>query len=605
MKTVIYKSDKHLDCECDAEIIICLSASLTAANLPYIAGTLTHTATSGISVCGNQIYSYYLNYDENLLLNPAYSLVASDITGILCKGCLTSWIESFVNSETCYSCENVPLCVHPFIYPECYGALGNGLRDDSGSINSAITAAQGQGGGIILFSSGKVYKVESPIVIPITADNITLSGYGATIRGALDDSIIRIADIVTQNDHATNINILGLSVFGSGNTDTTFPNQNGIEINAIIGCTLRDVQIWNIPNVGLIGTKSGASGATYWNQVLWDHVSVRFCGKQCVSVGAIGNNAAGDDLTIINSLFNHGGEKISSNDPDGAVYLKVIGLSMSGCEISGNYSIANPGFGYRRGLIIQTACGLLSDMHYEGNGNNQAGSADLLIEDAARGLVVSGSNHYGSLTVAPKYAIEVVSAGASITGVTWAGDVGIHNYDYIINGIGATDLYVGNIQNLNNPQIAPNVKVVNYNYALYGSTNFVAHDHYVRTGRRIETFQSRYLSADPPEIVLGAGWGDQASVVSVSAQDSHGDFTIMAAGAGFAIPATIDITFADGPYANQPTLIFYQRNHNASDAQIGDLVVNPYDHGFNVTNTDTLPISGRTYTFSWMLVGNE
>ena len=486
---------------------------------------------------------------------------------------------------------------------DTYGAKGDGTTDDSAAIQAAIDAAC-VSGGVVCFTGGKTYLVEATLNIPITADHVTLTGYGAFIQGAVNDSIIRISDLTSENDHATNINILGLTINGSGYTDTQYPLQNGVEINSIIGCALRDVNIWNIPNVGLIGTKSPAAGAAYWNQILWDHISVRFCGYQGVSVGNIGNTAAGDDLTVVNSMFNHCGEKLDSNYADGAVYLKVITLSMSGCEVSGNYSISNAGFGYRFGVLIRTASGLLADMHYEGNGNDQAGSADLMLDSDAHGLVISGSDHFGSVPYAPKYAIKTTCRGNKFDGIHWCGDAGTHVYDYIIECVGATDVQIGNIQNYNNPQIAPGIKVVNYAYLTFGGANLVAHDHYVRTGRRIETFQSRYSSTNPVEIVL-TGWGDAATVTSCSAQDTHGDFTVNSLGTGQTTPATIDVTFADGAFDSIPTLIFYQRNHSAADAQIGDLIVNPYVDGFNVSNNDTVPIDGRSYVFSWILVGNE
>lgn len=97
MNTVIYRSTKLLECRCDAEVILCLDVALTASGLPYINATLTTTTASGV-VCGNQIYSYYIEYDENQLADPAYSLLNADIQGITCRGCLTSYIDSSIQA---------------------------------------------------------------------------------------------------------------------------------------------------------------------------------------------------------------------------------------------------------------------------------------------------------------------------------------------------------------------------------------------------------------------------------------------------------------------------------------------------------------------------
>jgi len=51
--------------------------------------------------------------------------------------------------------------------PEKYGAVGNGIADDSAAINAAINAAVGSfgQGGAVVFSSGKTYAIASPIVL--------------------------------------------------------------------------------------------------------------------------------------------------------------------------------------------------------------------------------------------------------------------------------------------------------------------------------------------------------------------------------------------------------------------------------------------------------
>lgn len=92
MNTVIYKSTRELECKCDADVIICVDADLTSVGAPFIEGTLTST-TTGIDACLNTVYSYYLSYDETQLADQSYALLNSDINGVICRGCLTDYID--------------------------------------------------------------------------------------------------------------------------------------------------------------------------------------------------------------------------------------------------------------------------------------------------------------------------------------------------------------------------------------------------------------------------------------------------------------------------------------------------------------------------------
>jgi len=341
------------------------------------------------------------------------------------------------------------------ILPEWFGALGDGSTNDAVALQMSLDS--GGNNSIIKLTAGKVYVTSSTITIPITRDNQTIVGYGATLKGNVNGNILKISDTSTNNDHCTNINIFGLEILGSGDTDTTYPLQNGIEIDAIIGCILRDVIIREIPQTGIVGTKSTASGSTYWNKVIFENTWVRFCGKQTLYIGT---GSAVDDLTMINCLLNHGGSQISTNFADGSAYIKAISLTMSGCEISGNYSITTSGAGYRWGLLIQSASGIIQGCHFEINGNDQAGSADLLLDTQVKGISVIGCGFYGSSTQAPKFAFQDTGTGNVFDAISWTSDVS-HAYDYIAEIGSSTDCYIGNITSLNSPVVGPNIAIIN------------------------------------------------------------------------------------------------------------------------------------------------
>lgn len=104
MKSVNYTSSECLSCStCGGEVIICIDATKTASGVPYITGVLA-SWDSQVSTCGNYIYIYGVTYDEAQLADPNTDLVETDIHGILCKGCLTSYIESIPKT----TCLNTP-----------------------------------------------------------------------------------------------------------------------------------------------------------------------------------------------------------------------------------------------------------------------------------------------------------------------------------------------------------------------------------------------------------------------------------------------------------------------------------------------------------------
>lgn len=98
MKSVIYKSTDVLSCYCDTQVIICIDPSLTATGAPFIEGTLNTTTASPACVCDGQSYNYYLEFNEDQLADPTSTLYSSQINGIVCRGCETSYIDYVANA---------------------------------------------------------------------------------------------------------------------------------------------------------------------------------------------------------------------------------------------------------------------------------------------------------------------------------------------------------------------------------------------------------------------------------------------------------------------------------------------------------------------------
>src|SRR5437773_1578753 len=269
-----------------------------------------------------------------------------------------------------------------------FGARGDSATDDSAAIQVAIDAAVAQGGGTVLFPPGRTYRSCKTLVIPINAVNVTLTGYGAFLRGCVNGDILQVGDLTTKNGHATYIAIHGLTITGNGWTDTTQPQQNGLGVYSVIGLSLRDVVITNIPNIGMKAAKSPQHGSRFLNLVQLDHVAIRFTGFQGLSYCETG--AACDDLTVVGSIFNGLGAKVTTaSSASGGVYINAATLHMGFSEVS-LVQNTDATRGYLVAVHVTNATGVISGLHTENTGANQAGSTVILLDGTSAGFVITG-----------------------------------------------------------------------------------------------------------------------------------------------------------------------------------------------------------------------
>lgn len=115
-RSVLYTTKCELPCGCqrNAPVILCISPSLTVTGKSWIDATSTPSSTN-LSNCGDVESSYIFSYDDSQL-NPVDDLIpvlkSSSITGVICRNCLTKYIDENISLITCIeSTETVTLSI--------------------------------------------------------------------------------------------------------------------------------------------------------------------------------------------------------------------------------------------------------------------------------------------------------------------------------------------------------------------------------------------------------------------------------------------------------------------------------------------------------------
>lgn len=131
-----------------------------------------------------------------------------------------------------------------------FGAVGNGVADDTAAIQAAINAVQTAGGGVVFFPAA-TYKVTSTITLQST---VFLSGYGATISWAGGASSV----ISTTTSGVTlTAGMEGLTVNGS-TTATTI-----LALYSTYHCFFRDLTLTSNSTTNIcIDLRVSTTGAT-------------------------------------------------------------------------------------------------------------------------------------------------------------------------------------------------------------------------------------------------------------------------------------------------------------------------------------------------------
>jgi hypothetical protein len=282
------------------------------------------------------------------------------------------------------------------------------FTDDAGAIQAALyateTNAAGTGMNTLEIPNG-VWTDATPIFTGPNAQGLRISGTGAQINAKQLSGAALIVGDSNPSNATQRVLIDGLEIAGSGATDATHAQQDGIWLYESTKTELRDVTVLNMPDVGIAGDKGGAPGAGgFWKQAHWESVEVRNAGRECVRIGQ-GHEA--DDLLIDGSpLFNNCGQQLAvavsdiGGFSDGGVYLAVaepnlIKAAVDGMMNSGGAQSSSSATGYCNALnIVGATGGNLVGGHYEINGCGTTGAraGQDLFFNASSDVTVTGTD---------------------------------------------------------------------------------------------------------------------------------------------------------------------------------------------------------------------
>lgn len=131
---------------------------------------------------------------------------------------------------------------------ETFGAVGDGITDDTLAIQAALDLAHSSGGGLVQFTPGKTYAVSTFLVV---YDYTTVYAYGATIKAIGNSGLVRnFLSSETFNAYAghSHIQILGGRWDGNafdGTTGSVTAETDVMNFVHATDITVRDVTIEN------------------------------------------------------------------------------------------------------------------------------------------------------------------------------------------------------------------------------------------------------------------------------------------------------------------------------------------------------------------------
>ena len=243
-----------------------------------------------------------------------------------------------------------------------YGALGDGVTDDTVAIQAAMDAARDAGEGEVVFTDG-IYIITATLIV-----DCCVRGVGKpTIRTIGDFPAVKLI-----RPYAYFKNMI-ITSDGSGGT-----SNDGIWVHNAARTNIQDTRVFDMGNDGVILDCSDGAGATIGNNNLtvMNNVSSRANGRDGLRIaGGYNNNG------VLLSNFDAG-----ANDSTGVSFYGFVNSTVLNNVVAQNNDL--------RGIYFEgdQARNNVGTVYLETNGPGEAGP-DLLFDADAHSNFITLTNH--------------------------------------------------------------------------------------------------------------------------------------------------------------------------------------------------------------------
>lgn len=405
-------------------------------------GSLTYSALREQVYLNGALQQRSADYtaDNGTSIVFSVPLTAGDVVDVVCvNNTNTSGISNAANISysgqfSGQTVRTVAAKLADVVSVKDFGAVGDGVADDTAAIQAAIAASYGK---TVRIPKGQ-YKLSASLTI--TA-GIAIEGEGWDSVLVVDAAATRFIPILSQNNSTgvVGLSISNLAINGSGKGQL---DAGLIQLNNVVGFSLDHLRVFNggTPNeanpsgVNGISVSAGSLGG------IASEGSITSCLVEQTTKGGINwTTEAVNGFIAGNIVRNCTGNGLTPGiQVNGGYNVKVIGNSVYGCQGAGiiigtsggtgterspryaifadNHSYNNglSGFEWVNGTSVYFGRVIIANNHSYSNGQSGEGSGFLIQNDA--NAIVTGN-----------YAYLNRSHGFSLSGGTYSADISLLN----------------------------------------------------------------------------------------------------------------------------------------------------------------------------------